>query len=159
VRREQLHPVVVPQLAVQAGGVLDVGEQDGHGAVSRRDSGDLVALLHRPGGEVVDRAQQHLAHAVFANLGGGLDEGLHRGSGGLQGPTAATRRTPLRVERVLELEHLGLGLGELLGEHADPGDRSSQQHSEEDRDHCQGGHAPTIAQARAPARATAGGMR
>ena len=67
--------------------------------------------------------------------------------------------TPLGVQRFLELEHLGLGLGELLGEHADRGDRGSQQHPEEDRDHGEGGHAPTMPQARAPARAAGGSMR
>ena len=101
-----------------------------------------------------------LAHALLPHLGGGLDDGLHRRSGGLQGATAAARRTLLRGSSAsLELDHLGLCLGELLGEHSDRGDRGSQQHPEEDRDHGEGGHATTIPQARARTRAAVGSMR
>ena len=54
---EQLHPVSSPSSLFSPVEFSMSENRIGHGAVSGGDPGDLVALLHRPRGEVVDRAR------------------------------------------------------------------------------------------------------
>jgi hypothetical protein len=144
---EQLHPLLVTDLAVQAGRVLDVGEHHRHGAVRRGDPGDLVAVLHRPRGEVVDGAEQDPAHSLLAHPGGRLDHGPHRhpGSlGGLHGARAA-RNLPLGAQRPAELGGLSARLAELPPEHAESHDGCHEQEAQDDRDHGGGLHGARLA--------------
>ena len=84
VHDQQSDPGVVAELSVQRGRSLDVGEEDGHGAVFGSHPGDLVAVLHRGTRQLVDRLQHQPTKALFTHLDGGLHNSLDR---------------PLRAER------------------------------------------------------------
>ena len=152
--------VVVAEPLVEAGGVLDVGEEQGDDAVGAARLHDLRALGVGPGLEVVDRALQQPGEAAPAHPvggpAGGADDAAHHPLRRRPGGPGLERGGEVGLELIRALALRGELRALPRHDHAE-GERDQRQHDAEDdeRDgHGSTGYEPPVTDSSASSRSS-----